>query len=92
MNNVNAFGRSRKLLSVIGFLSTAHAGTPLFLQQLIANEAGKREYQSRGKGGGFRPRAKTGFLYAHHHNAGTSKYSPHQGAKEKARRLRQFGL
>lgn len=44
-------------------------------------------YTSRGHGGQHRPKARIGFMFAQHRKAKISRNSPHQGAKEIARRL-----
>lgn len=80
----NAFSRAiafnRKVVAIISAIAS-----PLLQQAEIAKLG---EYKSRGHGGGHHPKAKIGFGYAHHNRAGRSKYQPHQGKQEIARRLR----
>ena len=79
MTTQNAFKRSKEMFAAIQVLtSTGLQG--LNLQSAI-QELG--EYGSRGHGGKFHKR------HANAHNFHSSKYQPHQGKQEIARRLRQ---
>lgn len=86
VGNVNMFKRFKALQAAISERIEFYHGTNnVALQADIAELASKKEFQSRGHGGKHYPKAAFGFAFAQHHK--TSKYEPHQGKREIARRL-----
>lgn len=87
MVNTQPFRRANQMVLAIsaGLLSIAHlrAQPPAYAaaQREILDRIGP--YQSRGKGGKYRPR----FARSHNTRAARSKYMPHQGARECDRRF-----
>ena len=79
-NQQNAF---RRVLSYMGALAFAKNIPDLVARRAFLDNLGS--YQSRGKGRGTPAR---NFL----RGSGRSKYEPHQGPGECARRVRQRGL
>jgi hypothetical protein len=82
MKNQNAFKRAKEMMSKIQYIMT-QTKSPI-LADLLIGQLGA--YKSRGHGGGHTPHAKFGFAFAQMRSA-SRNVTPHQGAREIARRL-----
>jgi hypothetical protein len=86
IGNANMFKRFKALQAAIKERVEFYQGkNNIALQADIKELAEKKEFQSRGHGGKHHPKARFGFAFAQREQ--TSKYQPHQGKKEIARRL-----